>query len=130
MLQKIALGILAGAIIGIFTSSFFIPSNEPLLELFLTKITATSIITGLLTGIYAHLSKSKLQVFLISIIIGTLVFYIKYLVTGHHYDPITMGAFTGALLGGVYAVYRKITHSIKVYRRLERLRKKGFNNYA
>lgn len=130
MLQKITLGIIAGAVIGIFTTSFFMSATTSLYELFYSKITATSMVTGLLTSIYAHLSKSKLQVFLISIIIGAVVFYLKYLVTGHHFDPITMGTFTGALLGGVYAVQRKVSHSIKVYHRLKRLRRKGFNNYV
>ncbi|MBL4605214.1 MAG: hypothetical protein JKY02_06020, partial [Flavobacteriaceae bacterium] len=68
--------------------------------------------------------------FMMSIFIGIIVFYIKYWITGHHFDPGIMGAFTGALLGGTFAVVRKFTHSFKVYRRLETLRKKGFNNYG
>lgn len=130
MIQKITIGIVVGALVGMFTTSFFLPVDTPLKEIFLTKITATAIITGILTGIYAHLSKSKLQVFLISIVIGMLVFFIKYLITGHHFDPLTMGAFVGALLGGAFAIYRKLNHSIKLYRRLERLRRRGFNNYS
>lgn len=130
MIQKIVTGIFAGAVIGIFMTSFFLGVGTPLKELFLTKITATSMITGLFCGIYAYFSKSKLQVFLISIMIGILIFYIKYWITGHDFDPGVMGAFTGALLGGVFAVVRKLTHSFKVYKRLETLRKKGFNNYG
>lgn len=130
MIQKIFTGIFAGAVIGIFMTSFFLGVGTPLKELFLTKITATSMITGLFCGIYAYFSKSKLQVFLISIMIGILIFYIKYWITGHDFDPGVMGAFTGALLGGVFAVVRKLTHSFKVYKRLETLRKKGFNNYG
>ncbi|MGB0890709.1 MAG: hypothetical protein ACPGUU_00060 [Flavobacteriaceae bacterium] len=129
MVQKIIIGILSGIILGMFVTSLFVP-EDPIKDLFFTKITATSIVTGLLTGIYAHLSKSKLQVFLISIIIGMLVFYIKYLITGHHYDPITMGTFIGAMLGGIYAIVRKTTHSVKIYKRLQILRRKGFNNYG
>jgi peptidoglycan/LPS O-acetylase OafA/YrhL len=130
MAQKIVIGILAGAVIGLFMTSFFLGPGTPLKELFLTKITATSMITGVFCAIYAHLSKSKLQVFLICILIGILVFYVKYWITGHNFDPGIMGAFTGALLGGVFAVVRKLTHSFKVYRRLETLKKKGFNNYS
>jgi hypothetical protein len=48
-----------------------------------SKITATSIIVGMLTSIYGHLSKSRLQVFIISILIGVIVFYVKYWITGH-----------------------------------------------
>ena len=129
MFQKILIGVVSGVFLGMFITSFFVP-EDPITELFWTKITATSIITGILTGIYAHLSKSKLQVFLISIIIGMFVFYIKYLITGHHFDPLTMGAFIGAMLGGIYAIVRKFLHSIKVYRRLQILRRKGFNNYG
>lgn len=129
MIQKVLIGIVAGTLLGMFVTSLFVP-EAPLKELFWAKITATSIITGALTGIYAHLSKSKLQVFLISILIGMAVFYIKYLITGHHYDPIIMGAFIGAMLGGVYATVRKALHSIKLYKRLEILRRKGFNNYG
>ncbi|TVZ56034.1 hypothetical protein OD91_1313 [Lutibacter sp. Hel_I_33_5] len=130
MLQKIGLGILAGLVIGFFMTSFFMPSGTPIQELFLRKITATSMITGMFCGIYAFLSKSKLQVFLISILIGIVVFYSKYLITGHHFDPITMGAFTGSLIGGVFAIHRKITGSYKLYKRLSKLRRKGFSNYS
>lgn len=130
MIQKITIGILAGAVIGLFMTSFFLPAETPIKELFWTKITATSMITGFLCSIYAYLSRSKLQVFIMSIIIGMLVFFVKYWITGHHFDPGIMGAFTGALLGGTFAVYRKLTHSFRVYKRLETLRKKGFNNYG
>jgi peptidoglycan/LPS O-acetylase OafA/YrhL len=130
MIQKIIIGVVAGAIIGLFMTSFFLPQDATFKELFLTKITATSMITGFLCAIYAHLSKSKLQIFIISILIGIIVFFVKYWVTGHHFDPGIMGAFTGALIGGTFAVVRKLTHSLKVYRRLETLRKKGFNNYG
>lgn len=130
MIQKVGIGIFSGAIIGLFVTSFFLGPGTPFKELFLTKITATSMITGLLCGIYGYFSRSKFQVFMISILIGIFVFYAKYWITGHHFDPGIMGAFTGALIGGVLAVVRKLTHSWKVYRRLEMLRKKGFNNYG
>ena len=130
MIKKVIIGILAGALIGMYINSFFAPDETTLKSLLLSKISVTSSFTGLLCGIYAHLSKSKLQVFLISILIGIVVFYTKYLVTGHNFDPLTMGAFTGALLGGVFAIVRKIMHSYKIYTRLKRLREKGFNNYS
>ena len=130
MIQKIGIGTLAGAVIGLFMTSFFLPTDTPIQELFLTKITATAMVTGFLCAIYGHFSKSKLQVFIISILIGIIVFYLKYFITGHHFDPGIMGAFTGALVGGTLAIIRKFTHSLKVYRRLETLRKKGFNNYG
>ncbi|MEE9407311.1 MAG: hypothetical protein V3V28_04455 [Polaribacter sp.] len=126
MIQKILIGILAGTLIGLFITSIFILDETSFLELFLTKITATSIICGIFCGIYAHFSKSKLQVFLISILIGEIVFYSKYIITGHDFDPITMGAFVGAMLGGTFAVIMKIKLSLKVYTRLQKLRKRGF----
>ena len=128
MLKKIIIGVFVGALIGVFITSIFLQEAN-LKELFLTKITATSIITGFFSSIYAALSKSKLQIFIISILIGIVVFYSKYLITGHDFDPITMGTFTGALLGGTFATIRKFTHSLKVYKRLKKLRRKGFNNY-
>jgi hypothetical protein len=130
MIQKIGIGIVVGTFIGLFTTSFFLPQETPVLEVFWAKITATSIVTGFFCGLYAHLSKSKLQIFLVSILIGMFVFYLKYLITGHNFDPLTMGAFTGALLGGVMAVIRKISTSLKIMRRLRRHRKSGFNNYG
>ena len=128
MFQKIIIGILSGILLGIFITSIFVPTETRILQLFLTKITATSIITGVLCGIYAHLSNSKLQIFLISILIGSAVFYLKYLITGHDFDPLTMGAFVGAMTGGTFSVIKKFTHSITVYKRLKRLRRKGFYN--
>ena len=128
MFQKIIIGILSGFLIGLFVTSIFVSKETTFLELFLSKITATSIFTGAICGIYAHKSKSKLKVFLVSIVIGIAIFYLKYIITNHNYDPITMGAFVGAMLGGTFAVIRKITHSIKVYNRLQRHRKKGFTH--
>jgi peptidoglycan/LPS O-acetylase OafA/YrhL len=130
MIKKIFIGILVGTLIGLFTTSFFLPKGIHLFALFWTKITATSMVTGALCGVYAYLSKSKLQTFLVSILIGMLVFYLKYVITGHNFDPLTMGAFTGALLGGVLAVVRKINTSLKVMRRLRRHRESGFNKYG
>lgn len=129
MIQKTLIGIIIGCIIGLFTTSFFLPSDTELIEIFWTKITATSIATGFFCGIYAHLSKSKLQIFLVSILIGMVVFFLKYLITGHNFDPLTMGAFTGALLGGILSVLRKVETTIKIMRRLKRRRENGFNNY-
>ena len=116
MLKKIAIGLFSSTIIGMLMTSIFLPVGTPLFEIFWTKITATSIIVGLLTSIYGHFSKSKLQVFVISIFIGMIVFNIKYWITGHHFDPTIMGAFTGAILGVIYAIVRKSTHSLKLHR--------------
>ena len=130
MIQKILIGLISGVFVGLFVTAIIQPDTNNLLKLFLTKITATSIITGILCGIYADLSNSKLQVFFASIIIGITVFYIKFLLTGHDFDALTMGAFVGAILGGVFAIIRKITHSYKVYKKLLRHRRKGFGNYS
>jgi len=128
MIKKVVLGILFGILIGMFVTTIFVSKDTTISKLLLSKITATSIITGVFCGIYAHLSKSKLQVFLISIIIGTITFYLKYLITGHHFDPLTMGAFVGAMLGGAFAVIRKLTQSIRIYNRFQRLKKRSFNS--
>jgi uncharacterized membrane protein YjjP (DUF1212 family) len=76
------------------------------------------------------LSKSKLQIFLVSIGIGMAVFYLKYLLTGHNFDPLTMGAFTGAILGLSMAVLRKISTSLKEFQKLKRHREAGFDKYG
>lgn len=128
MIRKVLIGIISGLLLGMFVTSIFIIDEINLIELILTKITATSIITGLFCGIYAHISKSKIKVFIVSIFIGIFIFYTKYLITGHHFDPITMGAFIGAMLGGVFAFIRKITHSLHKYNRLQRHKKKGFRH--
>lgn len=129
MFKKIIIGIIMGALVGMFVTSIILSNTSKLAELFLTKITATAIITGVLCGIYASYSKSKLQVFYISVIIGIVIFYLKYLVTGHNFDALTMGAFVGAMLGGIFAIIRKIKHSYLVFTKLNKRRKKGFGNY-
>jgi len=130
MVLKIFTGLVTGCIVGIFISSFFIQSGTPLAELFWTKITASSMVTGVICGMYAHFSKSKLQVFLISIIIGMITFYTKFLITGHDFDPLTMGAFVGAFVGGAFAIYIKISYSYKLMKRIDKQRKAGFNRYG
>jgi uncharacterized membrane protein YjjP (DUF1212 family) len=129
MIYKIFTGAVTGTFVGIFVTAIIQMNTHNLLELFLTKITATAIITGVLCGIYAHLSNSKLQVFFISICIGIIVFYLKYLLTGQDLDALTMGTFVGAMLGGFFAVIMKITDSYKIFKRLRRRRSKGFGNY-
>lgn len=130
MIKKISIGIFFGALVGIFVTAVIISNTNNLQELFFTKITETSIITGFLCGIYAHLSKSKLQVFLVSILIGMATFYIKYLITGHDFDAITMGTFVGAMLGGTLSVIRKIEQSLKFSSKISKRQRKGFGNYS
>ena len=129
MIQKFIVGVISGTIIGVFITSIFVPPETSTGELFLTKITTTSTTTGLLCSIYAHLSKSKLQVFVMCILIGMLVFYIKYWLTVHDFNPGIMGTFTGAIIGAIFAIYRELKHSYRVHKRLKTLRKKGFSDY-
>ncbi|WP_299669687.1 hypothetical protein [uncultured Polaribacter sp.] len=129
MIKKILIGIIAGIFVGLFVTAIILPKTSNLVELFLTKITATSIITGALCGAYSKLSNSKLQVFFVSICIGMVIFYIKYLITGHDFDVLTMGAFVGAMLGGLFAIIKKAVHSYKVFIKLRKRRRKGFGNY-
>jgi len=126
MILRILIGIIFGTIIGMSITSMFVPSDTILIELFLTKITATSIITGTICGFYSYLTESKFKTFSISILIGIIVFYLKYFITGHHYDPLSMGAFVGAILGSIFTIIKKLKHSIRVYNRLQIHRKKGF----
>lgn len=126
MIRKIITGLVSGALVGIFVSAIIQPTTSELIKLFLTKITATAIITGGLGGIYAHLSKSKLQVFFVLILIGIITFVLKRLITGQNLDALTMGAFVGAMLGGIFAIIRKIKHTYIIYLKLRKRRRKGF----
>ncbi|RCS26320.1 hypothetical protein DUT90_11150 [Polaribacter sp. WD7] len=130
MIQKISIGVFFATILGMFITSMFVSKDASLSELIFTKITATTIITGVFCGIYASFSKSKLQIFLISIGIGLIVFYAKYLITGHHFDPVTMGAFVGAILGTIFAGIKKIAQSITLYNSVQKLKRvrKRFSN--
>lgn len=130
MLQKIFIGILSGVVIGMAITTLFLDEQKTLVNLFLTKITATSIVTGLVCGFWASIIKSKLNTFFTCIVAGAIVFYLKYLITDHDFDPITMGLFVGAILGGVFVLVRKITVSIKKYKRLKKLRRRGFKIYS
>lgn len=130
MLQKIFIGVFSGAIVGMVITSMFINEPKIIEALFFTKITATAIVTGLVCGLISWKIKSKLNTFFSCVLAGPIVFYIKYLITGHDFDPITMGLFVGAILGGVFVLYTKITVSIKRYRRLKKLRRRGFKIYG
>ncbi|MFC2109964.1 hypothetical protein ACFLRU_00425 [Bacteroidota bacterium] len=116
-MKKISLGILAGALIGILISSYFV-NDYTFEKVIYTKITLTSIITGFICGFYAIYSKREFPLFIGCLIIGAFVFYTKYLITGHDFDPINMGTLTGAMLGFIfYAMLRTA--------RKERARYKG-----
>lgn len=130
MLQKNFIGIFFGAVVGMAITSMFINEPRTINDLFLTKITATSIVTGLVCSIISWKIKSKLNTFFTCTLAGPVVYYIKYLITGHDFDPITMGLFVGSILGGVFVLFTKITVSIKKYRRLKKLRRRGFKIYG
>lgn len=111
-------------------TSFFMTPGIHLFALFWTKITAPTIATGFFCALYSHYSRSKFQIFFISILIGIIVFFLKFLFTGHHFDPVLMGAFSGSIIGGMMALIKKIEQSIKIRNRLKELRKKGFADYS
>jgi len=106
-MKKISIGLIAGAIIGILISYYFVNSFT-FDKIIYTKITLSSIITGIVCGTYANLSSNPFNLFIGCLVIGALVFYMKYLITGHDFDPINMGTLTGAILGFVfYAIQKK-----------------------
>lgn len=122
MIQKILIGIVSGILIGMSVTSIFVPKETNLIELFLTKITATSIITGVLCSIYTHYSTTKLRKFIFSIGIGIIVFQAKYLLTGHHFDPTLMGAFVGAMLAVVFAARKKVKKILQKNKRRKKIK--------
>ena len=123
MIQKILIGILTGIFIGIVITSIFATRGTSLIDLFLTQITATSMITGVFCGIYTHYSKTKLRKFIFSVGIGIIVFQVKYLITGHDFNPPLMGAFVGAGLAGMFAARRKIKKISKKNKRRKKIRR-------
>ena len=104
MIQKILIGILAGIFIGIVVTSFFATKGTNLIDLFLTQITATSMITGVLCGIYTHYSKTKLRKFIFSVGIGILIFQTKYFITGK-INCAASSSRKGFALGAVVAAW-------------------------
>ena len=106
-MKKIGIGLIAGAILGILISNYFV--NEFTYEKAIyTKITLSAIITGILCGAYSNIVKHAFNLFIGCLLIGAAVFYVKYLITGHHFDPINMGTFSGAILGFLFYAMKKI----------------------
>ncbi|MGB2128851.1 MAG: hypothetical protein ACPHXR_05170, partial [Flavicella sp.] len=98
---KIITGLLMGLLIGILISSYFV-NDYTFDKIVYTKITLSAMITGIISGIYAHKTTKELNIFLGSIFIGVVVFYVKFLITGHDFDPVNMGMLTGAIIGFVF----------------------------
>lgn len=109
-MKKISIGLIAGAILGILISSYFV-SDYTFDKIIYTKITLSASITGIISGIYCHLPIKPFYLFMGCLFIGAIVFYIKYLITGHDYDPINMGTLTGAFIGFIFYAMRKLDGS-------------------
>lgn len=115
-MKKISIGIIAGITLGILISSYFV-HDYTFDKIIYTKITLSSIITGILCGAYAHSYLKPFYIFLGCLFIGTSVFYVKFLLTDHYYDPINMGTFTGAMIGFLfYAIEKLSLHKKHNYR--------------
>lgn len=107
-MKKISIGFFAGAILGILISSYFV-NDYSFEKIIYTKITLSAIISGTLCGLYANLSIKPFNLFIGCLLIGAGVFYIKYLITGHHFDPVNMGTFTGAIIGFLFYAIKKLS---------------------
>jgi hypothetical protein len=106
-MKKISLGIIVGAMLGIFISSYFV-NDYSFEKIIYTKITLSALLTGLFSGGYANFHPKPFNLFIGCLFIGAVIFYVKFLITGHNFDPINMGTFTGALLGFLfYAIEKK-----------------------
>lgn len=106
-MKKISMGLIAGAIIGILISAYFV-NDYTFEKVIWTKITLSASISGLICGIYSNFSVSEFNLFIGCLVIGAGVFYIKYLITGHDFDPVNMGTMTGAILGFVLYANKKL----------------------
>jgi hypothetical protein len=106
-MKKISIGLIAGAILGILISSYFV-NDYTFGKIIYTKITLSATITGIICGLYSNASITAFNLFIGCLFIGAAVFYIKFLITGHDYDPINMGTLTGAFLGFLFYIMRKL----------------------
>ncbi len=111
-MKKISIGLISGAIVGILISAYFVNAYT-FDKVIYTKITLSASITGILCGLYANVSKKEFNLFIGCLVIGAAVFYIKYLITGHDFDPVNMGTLTGAIVGFVLYAVKKLIDTPK-----------------
>lgn len=117
-MKKISIGIIAGTLLGILISSYFV-QEYTFEKIIYTKITLSTLVTGLLCGSYANLHLKPFNLFIGCLFTGAAVFYIKFLITGHHFDPVNMGTFAGAILGFLfYAIEKLKLHKKPNYNRI------------
>ena len=107
-MKKVSIGLIAGLIIGVLISSYFV-NDYTFDKIIYTKITLSSMITGISCGFYAKYSSNEFNLFIGCLVIGAVVFYLKFLITGHDFDPINMGTLTGAVLGFLFYAIQKLT---------------------
>lgn len=109
-MKKISIGLILGAILGIVISAYFV--NEYTFDKVIwTKITLSASITGIFCGVYSNITNNPFNLFIGCLFIGAIVFYVKYLITGHDFDPINMGTLTGSILGFIFYAMRKLDGS-------------------
>ena len=106
-MKNITIGIFAGVLLGILISSYFV-HDFSFEKVIYTKITLSTLITGIICGTYANFHIKPFVLFIGCLFIGVVVFYAKFLLTGHHFDPINMGVFTGAIIGSIFYAIKRI----------------------
>lgn len=115
-MKDICIGIVVGFLLGILISAQFV-NDYTFEKIIYTKITLSSLITGALCGAFSLLHFKAFQIFIGCIVIGVIVFIVKYLITGHNFNPLLMGSFTGTILGAIFYVLKKIYTRKRVYYR-------------
>jgi len=116
-MRKLLTGLLVGISLGVFSASFF-TENFDFWTALTSKFTIASSITGVCCAILANILKWDIGIVLGSVLLGIVVFYLKYKITGHHHDPIMMGSFNGVVFGSIFSL-------ILILRRRRLLRKKS-----
>ena len=103
-MRNLITGLLVGVILGVFSTSLF-AEQFSFRDAIISNFTITSVITGIICASLANYLRWDFGIVLGSVVIGILVFYAKFLITGHHHDPIFMGLFNGLIFGSMFTLF-------------------------
>jgi putative effector of murein hydrolase len=103
-MRNLITGVVIGLLLG-FVSHLFFMDSFVLGEVITSSFVLSSVVTGIGCAVVSNFLQWDFGILLGSVVIGIMVFFVEFLITGVYIDPLFRGAAHGLIFGAVFSFY-------------------------